>query len=182
MKEKEPTSLKAISQAIGHTSIPHHSSSAISITQEDNLERAMDLIPYMPDPPSPPPPPSPHSAPDTPTPTCHVNCIHPLKPDLLIYQEFSVKSHNPSNSKTPTNSLTSSIHAPSNPMVDQTMNNPLSPTVNHAPTSKEQDILALTDINISMLSQNGMNHSTSSKWGLPNSAHITLSANFQLPQ
>ncbi|KAG1747299.1 hypothetical protein EDB19DRAFT_1905469 [Suillus lakei] len=167
MKDKEPTSLKAISQATRPypttPCLPSQSSKSgpkyfpPDVLLEEDLECTMDLIPYMPDPPFPP------SPPDTPTPAGHVNHVHPLKPDLLVYQEFSMKPHNPSNSGTPTTSLASSIHTPSNPTVDHTMNDPLSPSVNHAPTPEEQAILAhlvLSDMNRSVLSQNGTTHST----------------------
>ncbi|KAG1722598.1 uncharacterized protein EDB91DRAFT_1255994 [Suillus paluster] len=68
-----------------------------------------------------------------------------------------------SNDKTPNDGLANSIHTPGNSTIDQTMSAPQSPTTNHAPTSEEQAILvhlALADMNRSVLSQNGTNHST----------------------
>ncbi|KAG2339082.1 hypothetical protein BDR05DRAFT_951388 [Suillus weaverae] len=157
MKEKEPTSLKAISQATcPYPTTPRPSSQSSrsrpkyfppNVLQEEDLERTMDLIPYIPDPPSPHSPPSKHSPPDTLTPTSHTNRVHPLNPDPPIYQEFSVKSSpDPNNSETPTNGLTSSIHAPGNP--------------SHYPPPI----------------------CPSSKQGFPNSAHVTLCANLRPPR
>ncbi|KAG1825471.1 uncharacterized protein BJ212DRAFT_1474862 [Suillus subaureus] len=173
MKDKEPTSVKAITQATHPyptTPRPMSQSSKSGpkyflpdILQEDDLESVMDLIPYQPDPPSHTSPPSPQSPPDTPTPGDHINCVHPLRPDLLVYKEFNVKVHTPSANNTHETSLTSSIHAPSNVSGDQLMNDLLSPTTTHTPTPEEQAILAhlvLADMNWSVLSHNSMSQST----------------------
>ncbi|KAG1820986.1 uncharacterized protein BJ212DRAFT_1478084 [Suillus subaureus] len=173
MKDKEPTSVKAITQATHpYPTTPHPTSQSSKsrpkyflpdVLQEDNLESVMDLIPYQPDPPSPTSPPSPQSPPDTPTPGDHINCVHPLRPDLLVYKEFNVKVHTPSANDTHETGLTSSIHAPSNVSGDQLMNNLLSPTATHTPMPEEQAILVhlvLTDMNQSVLSHNGMSQST----------------------
>ncbi|KAG1797203.1 hypothetical protein EV424DRAFT_1546721 [Suillus variegatus] len=174
MKEKEPTSLKAISQATRpYPSTPRTSSQPSrsgpkffppDVLPEEDLECAMDLIPYIPDPPSPPSPPSPHSPPDTPTPSGTTDRVHPLNPDLLVFREFSVKTSNPCNDEPMSNGLANSIHAPSNPAVDHTMNDSTSPTTDHIPTPEEQSILAhlaLADMNRSVLSQNSTNHAIS---------------------
>ncbi|KAG1732239.1 uncharacterized protein EDB91DRAFT_1084834 [Suillus paluster] len=115
MKEKEPTSLKAISQAT-------------------------------------------HPYPTTPHPPSQSSKSGPKNFPPNILQEDDLD-----NSATPANSLANSIHTPSNPTIDQKMNDLPNPTVNHTPTSKEQAILvhlALADMNRSVLSQNGTNHST----------------------
>ncbi|KAG1837269.1 hypothetical protein DFJ58DRAFT_863121 [Suillus subalutaceus] len=156
MKEKEPTSLKAISQAsrpYPTTPCPLSQSSRSGpkyfppdVLQEE-LDRAMDLIPYIPDPPSPPSPPSPRSPPDTPTPTGQTERVHPLQPDLLVYREFSVNS----------------IHTPGNTAVDQMITDTTNPTASHAPTYEEQAILehlVLANMNRSVLSQHGTINST----------------------
>ncbi|KAG2131744.1 hypothetical protein DEU56DRAFT_914310 [Suillus clintonianus] len=133
MKEKEPTSLKAISQATRpYPNTPRPSSQSTrsgpkyfppNTLQEDDLELAMDTIPY----------------------------------------EFNVKSSNPSSTEPPSDGLANSIHAPSNPTADHMMNEPPSPNVNHVPSPEEQTILAhlaLADMNRSVLSQNGTSHGT----------------------
>lgn len=169
MKDKEPTSLKAISQASRpYPTTPRPNSQPPrsgpkyfppDVLQEDmDLERALDLIPYKPDPPSPPSPPSPQSPPDTPTPTSQGNRVHPPHPDLLVYQDFTVTTSHADDDKPPSSDLASSIHAPNNSKGDHLMSAPPSPTVRHAPTAEEQvilDHLALADMNRSVLSQNG---------------------------
>ncbi|KAG1752117.1 hypothetical protein EDB19DRAFT_1903514 [Suillus lakei] len=149
MKDKEPTSLKAISQATRPyptTPCPNSQPPCSgpkyfppNVLQEDSdLEQALDLIPYRPDPPSPPSPSSPQSPPDTPTPITQGNRVHPINPDLLVYQEFKVTLSNGNEDKTPGNDLANSIHAPGNSTKDQLM----STTTGHAPTAEEQAILA----------------------------------------
>ncbi|KAG1863948.1 hypothetical protein C8R48DRAFT_672685 [Suillus tomentosus] len=174
MKDKEPSSIKAVSQA----SRPYPTTPRPNpqpprsgpkyfppeALQEDvDLEQAMDLIPYKPDPPSPPSPPSPHSPPDTPTPTPQGNRVHPLQPDLLIYQDFKVTMSHVDDDKPPSSDLASSIHAPNNSKGDHQMSAPPSPKARHEPTAEEQailDHLALADANRSVLSQNGLNTRT----------------------
>ncbi|KAG1813450.1 hypothetical protein EV424DRAFT_1541757 [Suillus variegatus] len=172
MKDKEITSLKAISQATRpypNTPRPTSQTSRSGpkyfppnvIQDNDDLERAMDLIPYIPDPPSPISPHSPGSPPDMPTPTSNTERVHPLHPDLLVYREFSVIESKADNVDPPKYGLANSIHAPSNSTEDQNMGVPMSPTVKHEPTAEEQAILAhlaLADTNRSVLSQNGSNH------------------------
>ncbi|KAG2087611.1 uncharacterized protein F5147DRAFT_781256 [Suillus discolor] len=156
MKEKEPTSLKAISQATcPYPSTPCTSSQPSrsrpkffppDVLPEEDLERAMDLIPYIPDPPSPP------------SPRAHAPPLIHRPP------QFSVKISNPCNNEPMSNGLANSIHAPSNPAVDHTMNDSTSPTTDHILTPEEQSILAhlaLADMNRSVLSQNSMNHAIS---------------------
>ncbi|KAG2053129.1 hypothetical protein BDR06DRAFT_1009007 [Suillus hirtellus] len=174
MKEKEPTSLKAISQATcPYPSTPRTSSQPSrsgpkffppDVLPEDELERAMDSIPYIPDPLSPPSPLSPCSPPDTPTPSGTTDCIHPLNPELLVFREFSVKTSNLCNNEPMSNGLANSIHTPNNPVIDHTMYDHTSPANDHIPTPEEQSILVhlvLVDMNRSVLSQNSTNHAVS---------------------
>lgn len=173
MKDKEPTSVKAVTQAARpYPTTPRPTSQSSKsgpkyfppeVLPEDDMENDMDLIPYMPDPPSPTSPPSPHSPPDTPTPGGHTNHIQPLRPDPLVYQESNVRVHTPSVNKTPETGLASSIHAPGNTTGDQLMNDPPNLTTAHTPTPEEQAILAhlaLADMNRSVLSHNGTSQST----------------------
>ncbi|KAG2742310.1 hypothetical protein P692DRAFT_20250481 [Suillus brevipes Sb2] len=173
MKDKEPSSLKAISQAARPyptTPRPPPQSSKSGpkyfppdVIQEEDLESAMDLIPYQPDPPSPPSPPSPQSPPDTPTPMGQVNRAHPSQPDLLIYKEFKVTAQNSSIGTPPNDGLANSIHAPCSQPVDQAMKDLLSPTSTHAPTPEEKDILAhlaLANLNRAALGQSSANQTS----------------------
>ncbi|KAG2127412.1 hypothetical protein BD769DRAFT_1387854 [Suillus cothurnatus] len=148
MKDKEPSSLKAISQAARpYPTTPHPPPQPSKsgpkyfppdTIQEEDLESAMDLIPYQPDPPSPPSPPSPQSPPDTLTQAGQGNRAHPFQPDLLIYKEFKVTVKNSSTETPPANDLAHSIRAPHYQLVDQAMGNLLSPTSSHAPTRRRK--------------------------------------------
>ncbi|KAG2741597.1 hypothetical protein P692DRAFT_20637543, partial [Suillus brevipes Sb2] len=173
MKDKEPTLLKAISQASRpYPSTPRPNSQPprsgpkyfppnVLQDDDDDLERALDLIPYQPDPPSPPSPPSPQSPPDTPTPITQGNRVHPLNTDLITYQDFKVTTSSSNDDKKQNNELANSIHAPGNSAEDQLMSAPPSPTTRHTPTAEEQAILAhlaLADANRSVLSQSGQTH------------------------
>ncbi|KAG2069427.1 hypothetical protein BDR04DRAFT_1156637 [Suillus decipiens] len=173
MKDKEPSSLKAISQAARpyHTTPrppPQSSKSGPKyfppdVIQEEDLESAMDLIPYQPDPPSPPSPLTPQSPPDTLTPVGQVNRAHPSQPDLLMYKEFKVTVQNPSIETPPSDGLANSIHTPHNQLVDQAMKDLLSPTSTHTPTPEEKDILAhlaLANLNRAVLGQSSANQAT----------------------
>ncbi|KIK36154.1 hypothetical protein CY34DRAFT_780647 [Suillus luteus UH-Slu-Lm8-n1] len=173
MKDKDITSLKASSQAARpYPNTPRLSSQTVRtgpkyfppnvLQEEDDLDHAMDLIPYLPNPQSPTSPHTPGSPPDTPTPITNANRTLPLQPTLLPYQEFSAETPNADIADPPSYGLANSIHAPSNtPPEDQTMSTQTSPAVKHEPTVEEQAILehlGLADLNRSILSHTSPNH------------------------
>ncbi|KAG2084188.1 hypothetical protein BD769DRAFT_1682261 [Suillus cothurnatus] len=166
MKDKEPSSVKIISQSTRpYPSTPRLSSQAPRagpcyfppnvLQDDDNMEQSLDQIPD---------PASPTSPPDTPTPTPREITAPPHPNNLLTYQEFKVtmSTETPASS-TAQSDLKDSIHAPGNTMVDQTMDAPPSPPAAHTQTTEEEAILAhlaLAEANRSILSQNGINHRT----------------------
>ncbi|KAG1820374.1 uncharacterized protein BJ212DRAFT_1478493 [Suillus subaureus] len=111
-----------------------------------------------------PDPTSPTSPPNTPTPTPHEIIKPTPSTNLLITQEFKVTMSTASPMSNATQSdLNNSIHAPSNPMVDQPMDMSSNPPTTHTQTTEEDTILAhlaLTEVNRSVLSQNGVNYHT----------------------
>ncbi|KAG2143940.1 hypothetical protein BD769DRAFT_1661346 [Suillus cothurnatus] len=156
MKDKEPTSLKAISQTTRlYPSTPRPSSQTPRagpryfpqnvLTNNDDMEQPLSILPEYPS--------SPTSPPDTPTPAHH-EISEPSQPaDLLEITATDAKDSD----------LNKSMHAPGNVMVDQTMDAPPSPPTTRIQTVEEETILAhlaLADANRSALSQNGINHCT----------------------
>ncbi|KAG1840414.1 hypothetical protein C8R48DRAFT_781762 [Suillus tomentosus] len=140
MKDKEPTSLKTITQS----TCPH---------------------PTTPRPPSHTPRTEPcYLPPNTPTPIHHEISGPNLQTDLLVYKEFSITTFLEvlAANATPSD-LSSSMHTPGNAMVDQPMSTPHNPPPTHTQSAEEDNILvhlALAEANRSVLSQNGMNHRT----------------------
>ncbi|KAG2148249.1 hypothetical protein BD769DRAFT_1659734 [Suillus cothurnatus] len=169
MKDKEPTSLKAISQTTRpYPSTPRPSSQTPHtglryfpqnvLTNDDDMEQPLSILPEYPS--------SPTSPPDTPTPA-HRKISEPSQPaDLLVFREFAVTTTTPQEitaTDAKDSDLNKSMHAPGNVMVDQTMDAPPSPPTTRVQTVEEETILAhltLADANRSALSQNGINHRT----------------------
>ncbi|KAG1747277.1 hypothetical protein EDD22DRAFT_958249 [Suillus occidentalis] len=166
MKDKEPSSLKIISQSTRpYPNTPHLSSQTPRVgpcyfppnvlQDDDDMDQPLDLLPN---------PASPTSPPDTPTPTPHEITALPHPTSLITYQESKVtmSTESPVNSATKSD-LSDSIHAPGNAMVDQTMDAPPSPPAARTQTAEEEAILAhlaLAKANRSVLSQNGINYRT----------------------
>ncbi|KAG2145576.1 hypothetical protein BD769DRAFT_1382492 [Suillus cothurnatus] len=141
MKDKEPTSLKAISQTTRpYPSTPRPSSQTPRtgpryflqnvLTNDDDMEQPLSILPEYPS--------SPTSPPDTPTPA-HREISEPSQPaDLLVFREFAVTTTTPQEITAidaKDSDLNKSMHAPGNVMVDQTMDAPPSP-----PTSRVQTV------------------------------------------
>ncbi|KAG1808549.1 hypothetical protein EV424DRAFT_1573989 [Suillus variegatus] len=168
MKDKEPTSLKTLSQNTRpYPSTPRlpsqtprtgpHFFPPNVIQDDDTMEESTNFLPDSPS------SPDPQSPPDTPTPIPRTICELPQHPDSLVYQEFKVITTAEAPAvNAPSSDLNSSIHAPNN-VIDQTMSAPLSPTATRPRTAEEEAILAhlaLAETNRSILSQNGPNHNT----------------------
>lgn len=168
MKDKEPTSLKTLSQNTRpYPSTPRlpsqtpragpHFFPPNVIQDDDTMEESTNFLPDSPS------SPDPQSPPDTPTPIPRTICELPQHPDSLVYQEFKVITTAEAPAvNAPSSDLNSSIHAPNN-VIDQTMSAPPSPTATRPRTAEEEAILAhlaLAETNRSVLSQNGPNHNT----------------------
>ncbi|KIK31852.1 hypothetical protein CY34DRAFT_19504 [Suillus luteus UH-Slu-Lm8-n1] len=169
MKDKETSSIKATSQtARPYPSTPRPPSQTPRTgplyfppnTLPQDEESMEEQYSFLPDPPS-----SPGSPPDTPTPIHREICVTKPQNDLSVFQEPKVVQANetPADNAVPSD-LNSSIHAPGNAMVDQTMGAPPSPPLpTRVQTAEEDSILAhlaLAEANRSILSQNGVNHRT----------------------
>ncbi|KAG0692953.1 hypothetical protein DFH29DRAFT_1007872 [Suillus ampliporus] len=165
MKDKEPTSLEAISQMTHpYPSTPRPSSQTPCaglryfpqniLPDDDSIEQPLN---FLPDPPS-----SPTSPPNTSTPT-HREISGPTQPtDLLVFHKFNVTTTTPQETmatKVKNSDLHNSIHALGNAMVDQTMGTLPSPPTIRIQIKEEDVILAhltLAEANQSVLSQNGI--------------------------
>ncbi|KAG1726278.1 uncharacterized protein EDB91DRAFT_1086840 [Suillus paluster] len=169
MRDKEPTSLKAISQTTRpYPSTPRPSSQTPRagpryfpqnvLPDDDSMEQPPNLLPDS--------PPSPTSPPNTPTPIYREISGPTQPPDLLVFREFNVTTTTPQETtatEVKNSDLHNSMHAPGNAMVDQIMGAPHSPPTIREQTEEEDAILAhlaLAEANRSVLSQNGINHCT----------------------
>lgn len=166
MKDKEPTTIQTVTQPTHpYPSTPCPPSQTPrtgpkffppNVLPEDD---PMDLPPnFIPEPPSSPDPRSPPTHP----PLLPVRSPLPPTEQTSSYPENS-KCQSPWRPTKKHSDLNSSIHAPGNAIVDQTMSTPSSPTANRPQNTEEETILAhlaLAEANRSILSQNGINYHT----------------------